>query len=76
MATIIQGAVWTLTENAANLMESKGLIVRCEAEHGLLEVDKPVFHKHIKAPDWFGFSTVSGAINDAEKEVENDSATK
>ncbi len=81
MATIIEGAIWTLTEAAAERMVENGLITRCDGEHvvkhlvddnleDLLEVDKPIYHRARNAPDWFGFATISGAIRSAEEHVD------
>lgn len=70
MATLVEGALWTLTEGAAMVMVEKGLITPCDADHDLLDVDQPIFHFASKTPDWFGFSTVYGAIKDAEREAD------
>jgi hypothetical protein len=77
MATIIEGARWTLTNSAAERMVEKGLITKCDNDHiDVIEADLPIYHRYLKAPDWFGFTTVHGAIITAEKEVANDSSTK
>lgn len=73
MATIINGDRWTLTNDAAELMARENFIKECKAdeEHqDLLEMDKPVYHIHPQAPDWFGYTTIVGSINMAEKEVQ------
>ena len=44
MAPIIEGALWTLTDPAAKLMEIEGLIKKCDAEHTVLLVDRPIYH--------------------------------
>jgi hypothetical protein len=72
MATIIVGAMWTLTEAAGDYMVEQGLLIKCDKGHiPTLEVDKPIYHVHHKKPLWFGFTTIPGAIRDAERHVEN-----
>lgn len=69
MATIIEGALWTLTEYAAESMVEKGILVRCGANHrDVLEVDKPIYHLSIDAPDDVGQSNLHVHIIEAEKE--------
>lgn len=73
MATIIEGAEWSLTNEAAKVMEKAGFIKECKAdeEHqNMLELDKPIYHIHPQAPDWFGYTTIPGSIILANKEVE------
>lgn len=68
MASILEGAIWTVTEEVADHMVETGLLVKCEANHiGIEEYDKPVYHISPDAPSWFGFSTIAGAINSATK---------
>ena len=71
MATIMEGARWTLTDAAAERMVANGLIQECYGEHlGVLEVDKPIYHRACNAPDWFGFATIPHAIMSAELHAE------
>jgi len=64
MATIIEHSLWTITDEAAEKMCEDGLITLCSAEHlGALEIDKLIYHRAAKAPDWFGLSTLSVTIN-------------
>lgn len=73
MATIIEfNALWTLTDAAAEVMAERNLINKCEETHdAILKADLPIYHLHRQAPEWFGFSTITGAINDAEKAIED-----
>lgn len=70
MATIIEGALWTLTEEAAQRMVENGLIALCTRKHtnypDLGEADLPIYHRACDAPDWFGIATLPGAIQSAE----------
>lgn len=76
MATILEGALWTLTEAAAERMVENGILVRCEDEHSCaptdgLEVDKPYYHiSQETSASWVGMSTLPAAIAAAEKHVE------
>lgn len=71
MATIMEDALWTLTEAAAERMVENGLLTKCEGKHTaeVLEVDRPIYHVACDAPNWFGFSTMDQAIRSAEAHV-------
>ena len=71
MATIMEGALWTLTEAAAERMVENGLIVQCDEEDHphTLDVDKPIYHIAEDAPGWFGMGTLNQAIISAEAHV-------
>lgn len=78
MATILEGALWTLTEAAAQRMVENGLLVECSNEHFCepmdgVEADRPFYHIAPRAPDWFGFSTIPLAIAQAQAHVEAES---
>lgn len=74
MATILEGAAWTVTEEVADHMVENGLLVKCEKRHAdqdLLITEMPVYHIACDAPRWFGFSTLGTAIESAMRTVEN-----
>ena len=74
MATIIEGGVWKLSEAAAERMVENGLITKCPhpAEWHIHEdeIEDPVYHRALRAPDWLGFATMGGAVRTAEEHVE------
>lgn len=75
MATIMDTALWTLTEAAAERMVANGLIKRCEGDHtqqGTIVADLPIYHRACDAPDWFGFATMHQAITAAQAHVEEE----
>lgn len=70
MATVADGTLWTLTEEAAELLVAEGILVRCEEEHiQTMPVDEPVYHLKHDAPKEVGFSTLYSYIKEAEKRV-------
>ena len=72
MATIIEGALWTLTEKAANALVEEGILTKCDNEHSfILDVDKPIYHYSINKPDYVGSSNLHSYIIEAEKKVDN-----
>lgn len=72
MATILEGALWTLTEAAAERMAANGLIRKCDCDHlTTVPADQPIYHRAFDAPSWFGFATIAGAIRAAEAHVED-----
>lgn len=71
MATIIEGPWWTLTDKAAELLESEGIIKKCEHEHvDTIPMDFPIYHIDSKSPRDVGQSTIYAYIQNAEKRVE------
>lgn len=75
MATLLEGAMWTLSEAAAERMVENGLIAACQGNHsGLVPVDRPIYHRACDAPNWFGFATIAGAIRSAEEHVKESDA--
>lgn len=72
MATIIEGALWTLTEEAAMLMVDRGYLKACDSDHDLIEEDQPIFHMANDHPDWLSLVTLPAAIADAERAVYED----
>lgn len=73
MASIIENAIFTVTEEVAEHMVKTGLIVKCTSDHiNVLDVDKPVYHISSEAPDWFGYTSIPGAIYSAIKAVESE----
>lgn len=73
MATIMEGAQWTLTEAAAERMVENGLLTKCTGDHTeqVIADDLPIYHRACDAPSWFGFSTMHQAIRAAEAHVVN-----
>jgi len=71
MATIMEGALWTLTEAAAERMVENGLLTKCQGKHTeeVLEADLPIYHRACDAPNWFGFGNMDQAIRAAEAHV-------
>lgn len=70
MATIIEGALWTVTEEVAEHMVDIGLLQKCQNNHtGMLDHDKPIYHISCNAPQWFGFATIDGTIRQVEKNL-------
>lgn len=74
MATILEGALWTLTEAAAERMVENGLLVPCKSihinDHHAEDFDAPIYHIAIDAPPWFGVHSLPDAIKSAEAHVE------
>lgn len=78
MATILEGALWTLTEAAAERMVQNGLLVKCLrpqehacTPHDATEADKPFYHISLETQaSWLGMSTLPKAIEAAEAAVE------
>lgn len=71
MATVADGSLWTLTEEAAELLVTDGILVRCHEDHvQTMPVDEPIYHLSSKAPEEVGFCTLYGYIKDAEKRLE------
>lgn len=71
MATIIQIGRWTTTEEVADHMVEIGLLKKCENEHiDVTEEDLPIYHISPEAPDWFGYSTMEGAIRTSAHNLE------
>jgi hypothetical protein len=63
MATIIESGLWTLTNDAAERMAADGLIRECSADHtDINPIDKPIYHRALNAPDWFGSQTIGTTI--------------
>jgi len=74
MATIIEGALWTLTEAAAKHLVEEGIIYRCEHEHTddvLLKADEQIYHLRHDLSSEVGYSNLHIYISDAEKAVEH-----
>lgn len=74
MATIAEyGALWTLTDEAAQVMVEKDILFECphSADHNIIEADKPVYHIREDKPDWIGVSTLPIAMAEAQSDVEN-----
>ena len=71
MATIMEGALWTLTEAAAERMVENGLLTKCTGKHTeeVSEADLPIYHRACDAPSWFGFANIDQAIRSAEEHV-------
>lgn len=71
MATIIEGALWTLTDKAAEKMAEDELIYRCDSNHNVVDADLPIYHVTDKGEArGVGLSTMGGYIKRAEREVE------
>lgn len=77
MATIIEDALWTVTEEVAEHMVETGLLVKCERTHqGVRDFDLPIYHIACDAPNWFGFGTLAQAISAAEKTLGVDDSVR
>lgn len=67
MATIVEGAWWTLTNAAAEVLVGKGLIVECKEEH-VDAGDGPIYHLSSLSKE-VGFTNIDSYISEAESEV-------
>lgn len=72
MATIIEGAMWTLTEEAAEHLVEKGILKKCIVHHvDILETDKPIYHINPNAAREINMETIHDYIVDAQKYVKD-----
>jgi hypothetical protein len=77
VATIIEGAFFTMTEEAAEVLVADGIIFICGAEHiDTLEVDKPVYHLARGCPSEVGFTNLHTYIKEAERRAEKERQAK
>lgn len=70
MATIIEGALWTLTDEAAQILVEQDIIKACDADHDLLDVDQPIYHLANGLDPKAYFCLLDGFILAAEKKAD------
>ena len=72
MATIVDGGIWELSSQAAELLADEGVLYKCNGDHrpDLEEIEPPIYHIRHDMPQ-VGYSTIRGYINDAESRVKH-----